>query len=72
MVVYVEMDCVCNAYLYKAPAWPAVWSIGSINQRVEIIMHLSMNTQKSFLRLILQWAGSQKYLQPLIELVQSL
>ncbi len=79
MIAYVEKDKRRYPKLYQLPTPPAAWSIGFINQRVETIMHLSMNTQKAVFRLILHWAADldqgpalKKYLQPIIESVQSL
>ena len=53
--------------------------IGTMEQRVETIMHLSMNTQKAVFRLILQWAsdmdqgkGLRDRLEPMVHSVQSL
>ena len=34
------------------------WNVGTLNQRVETIMHLAMNTQKAVFKLVLQWASS--------------
>jgi hypothetical protein len=79
MIAYVEKDKRRYPQLYQLPTPPAAWSIGSIKQHVESVMHLSMNTQKAVFRLILHWAADldqgpslKKYLQPLIESVQSL
>jgi hypothetical protein len=79
MIAYVEKDKRRYPKLYQLPTPPAAWSIGFINQCVETIMHLSMNTQKAVFRLILHWAADldqgpalKKYLQPLVESVQSL
>jgi hypothetical protein len=50
-----------------------------MDQRVETIMHLAMNTQKAVFKLVLQWASSmekgkelKKRIKPLIESVQGL
>jgi hypothetical protein len=52
---------------------------GCINQRVETIIHLFINTQKAVLQIILHWATDldqgpslMKNLQPLVESVQNL
>jgi hypothetical protein len=55
------------------------WNIGTINQRVEKIMHLAMNTQKAVFKLVSQWALSmdkgaelKKRLKPFVESAQEL
>ncbi len=79
VVAYVKQDHVGHPQLYELPLPPSVWNIGSMNQRVETIMHLAMNTQKAVLKLVLQWASDldrgpalRKLLQPLVESVQVL
>jgi hypothetical protein len=68
-----------HPHMYKLPAVPAAWVIGTMNQRMEAIMHLAMNTEKVFLKLVLKWAtlsanGStlRRHLKPLIESVTGL
>ena len=79
MVAYVEKDQMRFPLLYQIPAPPAAWSICTINQRVETIRHLSMNTQKAVFRLILKWAADldqgpalKKFVEPLIDSVHIL
>jgi hypothetical protein len=47
VVSYVNQDRISHPKLYQLPLPPFAWSIGTINQRVETIMHLAMNTQKA-------------------------
>lgn len=65
--------------LFHLPVHPAAWGIGSLNQRVETIMHLAMNTQKAVFKLMLQWCANLDHgqtlrtrLQPLVDSVQAL
>jgi hypothetical protein len=64
---------------YMLPTIPAAWHIGSVDQRVETIMHLAMNTQKAVFKLVLHWAGMMDHgptlrnrIQPLLHAVQEL
>jgi hypothetical protein len=79
VVAYVNQDRISHPKLYQLPLPPSAWSIGTINQRVETIMHLAMNTQKAVFKLVLQWASSmdkgtelKKRLTPLVESVEAL
>jgi hypothetical protein len=79
MIAYVKHQRTIRSLLYQIPSPPASWSIGSMCQRVETIMHLSMNTQTAVLRLVLHWAADSDCgtvlkicLTPLIESVQDL
>jgi hypothetical protein len=65
--------------MYELPAVPAAWGIGTMNQRVEAIMHLAMNTEKAVFKLVLKWATLsangitlRRHLTPLIESVSGL
>ena len=65
--------------MYELPAVPAAWGIGTMNQRVEAIMHLAMNTEKAVFMLVLKWATLsangitlRRHLTPLIESVSGL
>ncbi len=68
-----------HPHMYELPATPAAWSIGSMDQRVEAIMHLAMNTEKAVFKLVLKWASLsgnggllRRRLQPLVESVSTL
>ncbi len=54
VLVYVDKDRISHPQLYQLPLSPMAWNIGNINQRVETIMHLAMNTQKAVFKLVLQ------------------
>ena len=76
---HIATDSALYPDIYKLPSHPTGWHIGTINQRVETIMHLAMNTQKAVFKLLLQWAASldlgptlRKHLSPLVEVVQNL
>jgi hypothetical protein len=77
VVAYVKKDYFGHPQLYQLPSPPSAWSIGTMDQRVETIMHLAMNTQKAVFKLVLQWASSMEKgkelknrIQPMIESVQ--
>jgi hypothetical protein len=79
VVAYVKKDYFGHPQLYQLPSPPSAWSIGTMNQRVETIMHLAMNTQKAAFKLVLQWASSMEKgkelknrIKPMIESVQEL
>ena len=79
VVEYVKAEQESHPHLYALPTPPASWGIGSMNQRVETIMHLAMNTQKAVMKLILHWSADaglgptlKKRLQPLITSVQAM
>jgi hypothetical protein len=79
MTAFVKADKLEHPSLYLLPAPPSAWSIGTIDQRVETIMHLAMNTQKAVLKLVLHWASGsdngsalRKRLLPLVTSVQAL
>jgi hypothetical protein len=50
---YVKRDYFGHPQLYQLPPPPSVWSIGTMDQRVETIMPLVMNTQKAVFKLVL-------------------
>jgi hypothetical protein len=77
VVAYVRKDYFGHPQLNQLPPPLSAWSIGTMDQRVETIMHLAMNTQKAVFKLVLQWASSmekgkelKKRIKPLIESVQ--
>ncbi len=79
VVAYVKKDYFGHPQLYQLPSPPSAWSIGTMDQRVETIMHLAMNTQKAVFKLVLQWASSMEKgkelknrIKPMIESVQEL
>jgi hypothetical protein len=79
VVTYVKKDYFGHPQLYQLPSNPSAWSFGTMDQRVETIMHLAMNTQKAVFKLVLQWASSMEKgkelknrIQPMIESVQEL
>jgi hypothetical protein len=79
VVAFVKKDYFGHPQLYQLPLPPSAWSIGTMDQRVETIMHLTMNTQKAVFKLVLQWASSmekgkelKKRIKPMIESVQEL
>jgi hypothetical protein len=55
-VQYTLLDANCDPGSYLLPVAPPMWSIGSIYQRVETVMHLSMGVQKAVAKLCIQWA----------------
>jgi hypothetical protein len=57
VVAHVKKDYFGHPQVYQLPPPPSVWSIGSMDQTVETIMHLAMNTQKAVFKLVLQWAS---------------
>jgi hypothetical protein len=79
VVAYVNKDYFEHPQLYQLPLPRSAWSIGTMDQRVETIMHWAMNTQKAVFKLVLQWASLMEKgkelknrIQPLIESVQEL
>ncbi len=79
IVAYVNADQQQQPDIYELPPTPPCWSIGTLNQRVETIMHLAMNTQKAVFKLVLKWASDmdngtllRSRLKPLIASVQGL
>ena len=79
MVEFVRENQLKHPIMYMVPKPPAAWRSGTINHRVEAIMHLAMNTQKAVFKLVLHWAATRghgsallKRLQPLVQQVTGL
>ena len=79
VVIDIVVQHSAHPELFDLPAPPCAWSIGSINHRVETIMHMAMNTQKAVFKLLLQWCANLDHgqtllsrLQPLVHSVQGL
>jgi hypothetical protein len=60
VVAHVKKDYFGHTQLYQLPSPPSAWNIGTMEQRVETIMHLAMNTQKAVFKLVLQRASSME------------
>jgi hypothetical protein len=79
VLINIESQRAVNPKLFDLPPPPLAWAIGSINQRVETIMHMAMNTQKAVFKLLLQWCANLEHgqtlrtrLKPLVDSVQGL
>ena len=47
VLAFIRKDQLEHPTMYVIPTAPSAWSIGTVDNRVETIMHLAMNTQKS-------------------------
>jgi hypothetical protein len=49
-----------NPTKFTLPPSPAAWSIGTLDQRVEAVMHLGMNVTKAIAKFVYRWATSKR------------